>query len=409
MIKTIFDPRRRYRVVLYLRMSSDAQNKRSPEQQRTEIELRLKALGLDWTVVIVYRDDAKSGRYIRKRRGYQKMLHDIKVGNIKVDLILVDTLERFGRVEELPAIRKELLEKCGVLVLTADSNFADPTTPQGKALGMFEAMRASEDGRIKAHNVFRGKRDAARLKHWPGGTAPFGYMLSSIMKDNNGCQEVDYRILVPNPQTDWIIKRLFNQAAETGYGQTRLARVLNLDTNIPAEYKPFQSSTVGYWLDNPIYIGDLLWAEHSTDIVDDSRVVQRNAEEDMIFVREFCQPLVPREVWDKVQAVRQARREQLAVSRKSAATTELKQIKALAPGLTLKYLLTGLIRCGHCRGAMTVSSSSYLTKAGEQKRYVAYICPGYLAGNCPNFRRVPEEWTRMLVMNTLRERLFPGS
>ena len=77
------------------------------------------------------------------------MMKEIKTHAVEADLILVDTIERFGRVDELPSIRKELYEKHGVLVLTADSSFADPTTPQGKALGAFEAMRASEDGRIK--------------------------------------------------------------------------------------------------------------------------------------------------------------------------------------------------------------------------------------------------------------------
>ena len=145
MLKRVFDSKLVYRCIAYLRMSSDQQNKRSPEQQIDEIQRRLKALGHNWIIVKVYRDDAMSGRYIRKRRGYQQMLQDVKTGAVQVDIILVDTIERFGRVEELPGIRKDLFERHGVLVLTADANFADPNTPQGKALGMFEAMRATED------------------------------------------------------------------------------------------------------------------------------------------------------------------------------------------------------------------------------------------------------------------------
>jgi DNA invertase Pin-like site-specific DNA recombinase len=101
------------------------------------------------------------------------MMRDISTGDLVVDLILVDMLERFGRVEELPAIRKKLLEQHGILVLTADSNFADPTSPAGRALGMVETIRATEHANALAHNVGRGKRDAIMLKHWPGGKAPF--------------------------------------------------------------------------------------------------------------------------------------------------------------------------------------------------------------------------------------------
>lgn len=84
-------------------------------------------------IVKIYRDEAKSGKYLRKRNGYQQMMRDLKTGTVVADLILVDTLERLGRVEELPSIRKDLLDRHGILVLTADSNFADPNTPQGEA------------------------------------------------------------------------------------------------------------------------------------------------------------------------------------------------------------------------------------------------------------------------------------
>ena len=222
MLKRFFDPKLVYRVVVYLRMSSDQQNKRSPDQQLAEIKRVLKSLGYHWIIVEIFRDDAKTGRLLRNRKDYQRMMQGIKTGAIKVDLILVDTSERFGRVEELPTIRKELYEKHGVLVLTADTGFADPNTPQGKAMGMVEAMRATEHGRILGHNVLRGKRDAAEQGHWPGGPPPFGLKLENVMKDVKGRQEVDYSILVHNPETNWIMKLLLDKAYETSWGQTRL-------------------------------------------------------------------------------------------------------------------------------------------------------------------------------------------
>lgn len=109
---------------------------------------------------------------------------------------------------------------------------------------MFEAMRATEDGRIKANNVNRGKRDTAKQKHWPGGSPPFGYMLISVMKAVNGRDEVDYCLLVPNPATRWIIELLFEIAEQTLYGASRLARMLNNDSRIPDEFKPFQPETI---------------------------------------------------------------------------------------------------------------------------------------------------------------------
>ncbi len=174
MLKSSFDPKKRHPAVTYLRMSDKQQNPRSPDQQLAEINKVMKACGFDWPILKNYRDEAKTARLHRNRPDYQQMMRDIKTGIVPADLILVDTLERFGRVDDLPTIRKDLAERHGVLVLTADSNFCDPGTVQGRALGTVEAIRASEDGRVKAHNVLRGKRDAVLLGHWPGGNPPFG-------------------------------------------------------------------------------------------------------------------------------------------------------------------------------------------------------------------------------------------
>lgn len=179
MLKRRFDPMKPLLVVLYLRMSSDDQNPRSPQQQQDTIEATLRRLGYPWTVVRVYADEGVSGRYMRRRPGFQNMLRDIRTGAVKADAILVDTFERFGRADELSALRQELHQHHGVLILTADSQFADPTSVPGKALAAFESLRATEDNRVKAHNVLRGKRDAARQGHWPGGPPPFGYKLRS--------------------------------------------------------------------------------------------------------------------------------------------------------------------------------------------------------------------------------------
>jgi len=409
MLKRFFDPKLAYRIAVYLRMSSDQQNKRSPEQQLAEIKRTLKALSYNWIIVETYRDDAKTGRLLRNRKDYQRMMQGIKTGEINVDIVLVDTIERFGRVEELQAIRKELYEKHGVLVLTADTGFTDPNTPQGKAMGMVEAMRASEHGRILGHNVLRGKRDAAEQGHWPGGPPPFGLMLENIMKDVKGRQEVDHSILVHNPETNWIMKLLFDKACETGWGQTRLARFLNDHLDIPDKFKPFQAPSVGYWLDNPIYSGELLWEQNSTGIVDDARVVERNRPEDMLRVPHFCTPTVSRQQQEAIWVVRHARRNAILAARAGAKRNDGKLIDPPAPGMTLKYLLTGLVRCGHCKRAMNpCSSAAYVTKSGESKRYTAYSCPGSVSGACENCTRVPEEWLREIVIETLRERLFPG-
>jgi hypothetical protein len=214
--------------------------------------------------------------------------------------------------------------------------------------------------------------------------------------------------LVPDPETAWIVQRLFELARTKGLGCTRLARVLNNDPSVPSRYKPFYDQTVNFWLQRPIYCGELVWEEHATAVVDDRRVIERNPEDEVVRVPNFCEPLVSREAWDAVQEVRRVRSERGRQARQARKDDGGKQIAAVTPGLALTYLLSGLVRCGHCHRSMTVSSSpAYTTQSGETKRYASYVCPGYVARVCPNGTRVSEPWLREAVVGLIRQRLLP--
>ena len=179
MLHNAFDPTKPYNFIQYGRMSSDKQNPRSPDQQFDSIRQVIRRQGYPWVHQRDYRDDARSGRYMKKRPGFQSMLLHIRTGTIQPDLILVDTLERLGRNDEIPTLRRDLYHKYGILVLTADSGFADPLSVSGRALGFVESIRSTEDGRSKAHNVLRGKKDLIlHKKAWPGGPVPLGERLT---------------------------------------------------------------------------------------------------------------------------------------------------------------------------------------------------------------------------------------
>jgi DNA invertase Pin-like site-specific DNA recombinase len=404
MLKFVFDPRKPHWVVVYLRMSSDKQNKRSPDQQLAEIRMRLRKLGFNWKIIKVFRDDAISGRYYRRRVRFQQMLEEIRSGRIAPRMILVDTLERLGRLEDIHMIRKELFEKFGVLVLTADTDFSDPTTPQGRVHGVVESLRASEDGRLKAHQVMRGKRDLAERKFWPGGPAPFGFRLESVLGEVNGRSEVLGSVLKPDPQTQWIVVLLFETALAQRWGQTRLARFLNEHPKIPDACKPFYPPTVADMIRNTLYMGLFQFNIVCTGVIDDTRVQRANEASDVTIVPEFCIPIVAPELFRAVNDLFDARSAKAASAK--LPDSDQAPTGAWAPGMSLNFPLSGLVRCGHCGRAMTVSSSpTYTTKEGVSRRYSSYVCPGYVARVCPNGRRIPEDWLRATVLAALRARL----
>jgi DNA invertase Pin-like site-specific DNA recombinase len=217
-------------------MSGDKQNPRSPDQQYTSIDEVLTRLGHPWRHLRDYRDDAISGKYMMRRKGFVSMLADIRSEEVRPDVVAVDNIERLGRNDEIPAVRKELLRKHGILVLTADTSFGDPTAPQGEFHSVYESFRAKDANRIKSLEVTRGKKDSIMNDgFWPGGPAPFGYRLEAVMGVVKGLVCVLGNRLTPDAETAPIVRRMFALAHDNGIGAGRVSKALNCDPAVPAE------------------------------------------------------------------------------------------------------------------------------------------------------------------------------
>ena len=388
-------------VVRYLRMSGDQQNKRSPDQQNDVVDERLQRCNLPWVTNEIYRDEAKSGRMLRNRPDFNRMLADLKSGIVRARYILVDTIERFGRNEDLDELRRRLFRKYGISVLCADQDFADPNTQNGEAAALLENFRARADGRVKRHNVIRGKKDKIRLGFWPGSKPPFGFELHVVRTEQRGDRLVKHSHLVHHEVTSQIARSVFMKSVRNpSMGQGALAKWLNERSDISDEFKPFHADTVGRWLCSPIYTGELVWAEFSTDIVDDMRVLERNPDDEVMRVPNFCEPIIEKAIFDQVGQFREARR----TNRPKTDVNTHRQV-----GMTYNYMLTGLVRCGTCGGSMVPNgSSAYVTSTGEERRYVSYMCAKSNTGLCTQKARVKEAWLRETVIDKLRERLFPA-
>jgi DNA invertase Pin-like site-specific DNA recombinase len=389
-------------VVMYLRMSSDKQNPNSPAQQRERIEAIIKNRNLPWRVVGIYQDNALSGIYARKRPDFTRMLHDIESGVINVNAILVDTIERFGRMDDLESRRRRLANRHGVVILTADRNFSDPYSPDAKAMSAIENLRAYDANRIKAHDVYRGKLGSIYAGYWPGSPVPFGYRLEVVHVEIRHHREVKHHALVLDDLTGPIMGSFFEKSAtKPSWGQDRLTAWLNSRDDIPEHLKPFHASTVGKWLRSPIYRGVLVWSKYSQGVVDDRRILEKNDEQHIIRVEGFCEPIATKEILDQVDANLMLRMKVRPQNDDGAESNP-------ARGVCYKHPLTGLVRCGRCGASMVPNSTApYTTKSGTKHSYCSYMCPNGRTQACGNRKRIKEEWLRETIIGKIMERLTP--
>jgi DNA invertase Pin-like site-specific DNA recombinase len=407
MIRQVFNPMLALIFVMYARMSSKKQNERSPDQQFSEILERIDRLKYPWKEAARYRDDGISGRKIKKRPSFQRMLNDIFLGRItpKPNLLIVDTPQRFGRTEEMQAIRKKLADH-GVLVLTVESNFADPTGLLGKTMGLVDNIRSEEDNKTKAHDVIRGKKDAVMLGRWPGGPPPIGFSLKKIFDDS--LPHGFYSVLEPDEAVLAHVTALFVRADETGHGRRRLGQWWNANPNIPDEYKPISESQTNYILKNEIYIGRLIWGANNTDIFNDTHVRIPNPDGPFADNKNFCAPVVAVDLFERVRNLIQLRSDAHAVLQPKNPDDD-NSIPALGRGLPLKYLLAGLVRCGLCKSVMRTTPSRHTEKGegGKVYEYVHHSCPRGGVGGCNNHRYFRADKLCNAAIGRLRAKLFP--
>ena len=155
------------------RMSSEKQNPKSPAQQRERIVNIIKDRQLPWWVVATYEDAAISGKYARKRPGFTKMMNDIEQGTINIGAILVDSIERFGRTDDLDSRRKRLANRHNVVILSADRHFSDPYTPESQAMsGHRKPPCARHKQNFGQMMSIRGKIGSINDGYWPGSPDP---------------------------------------------------------------------------------------------------------------------------------------------------------------------------------------------------------------------------------------------
>lgn len=410
MINRNLDFSKPLRYVRYARMSTEQQNPESPEQQFDEIDRTRLRLGFhQWVHVRDFRDDGMSGRYMKKRPGVSQLLNEVETDLLRIDAILVDTLERFGRVSQLTAIRHNLWKRHAVVILTADSNFSDPTSNVGEMYGAMEAMRANSANAQKAHDVLRGKIKTAENKRWPGAEPPCGYKLAarseSLTRRNGKTVDRLHHVLVPDPATMGIPQRIFQLAFELGWGRVRIANHLNAAPEFVARHGKISQSTVGQIMTSTIYKGLLRFNKLATDVVDERRITQKNEQSEIIEVPDFCDALVAADIVDKVIADVEKRGSRIRLLRDQKVACDGKQIKPVVCGLVLKYPLSGLVRCGDCGAAMRPAKSG--TKSKTQGTYIYYKCPCAIDSRCRNKSYVRGDWLWDVVIARLRQQLFP--
>jgi len=325
-------------VVLYARVSSEKQAKKDLSISAQLAALRNYAREKGWIVTEEYVDEAKSGRTM-DRPAFKRMLAAVEYRDI--DAVLVWKLDRLARNMRISADTDAHFHENGVRVVSLHENIDD--TPQGKLTArLFESFAEFYSNNL-SQDIRRGIREVARRGFYPFSHAPIGYRREPIQEGG----ALRYRI-VPDEVYAETIRRVF-EAYVNGVTGPKIAAQLNEEGVRTSNGKRWSAKRLYDILRNCAYCGDIIVGARCVDASG-----RRRQGPNPILVQDVHEPLVTRSVFEQVQSILESRSRDYGKARR----------------VSSPYLLSGLVRCGHCGSFMAGTSA----KGG---RYQYYTCGRY--------------------------------
>ena len=342
---------KKLRCYLYTRVSTEIQlDGYSLEAQKER--LRKEAGHRGMKVVGEYSDEGKSGKNIKGRPEFQKMLNDIKDGKDKVDYVLVFKLSRFGRNAADTLNSLQYMEDFGVNLLCVEDSI-DSAGASGKLMiSVLAAVAEIERENIKEQTM-AGRQQKARDGRWNGGFAPYGYKL--VHKDGE-----KGKVLEIDEKEAELVRLIYDKFVNTNMGANGIAKWLNehgytKTVRQNGTMPTLSAHFVKLVLDNPVYMGKIAYGRRKTEKIDGTRNefhIVKQAEDAYEIYDGIHEAIVTEEMWYEAYAKRKV--------------TGIKHEKTHSIGHY--HMLSGLVRCPEC-GAKMYGVVNRKKKKGSDEFY----------------------------------------
>ncbi len=366
------------RVVGYCRYSSEGQRDGySIEAQKEAITLYCETEGHN--LMRFYVDEAQSGT-LDDRESFLDMIDETKQGSIEG--IVVHKLDRFARNRYDSAIYGKILEDRGVKLFSVLEPIIADNSPESLLFrGVVETINEYYSRNL-AREVLKGQKIAAREGRHVGGCVPFGFDLD---KDNH---------YVPNANEARIVLEIYKRL-DAGASAADVARWVTTQNVLTRHQKEFTGQSIARIVQNPLYIGRHIWGAKES-----------RANPTPIVVDNACEPIVPKDLFERVNA--------LFVERQRGPRAKNKGDE---------YLLTGVLFCEYCGSHLYGfrSKTKYVKKNGEVQVYEAakYRCSkdtkhadwhrtdsNYVKPPVCKLKMLPKESVEEFVGQAIRQDIF---
>ena len=326
------------KVAGYCRVSTDREDQANSFRSQQQYFREYIASHPDWELHEIYADEGITGTSTKKRTQFNRMIQDAYLGRFQ--LIITKEVSRFSRnlLDTITYTRE--LKSLGIGVIFMNDGLYSLDPDAELRLSIMGSIAQEESRKTSARVKWGQTRQMERGVVF--GTSLLGYDL------RNGQ-------LTVNPEGAEIVRLIFHKYAVEKKGTSTISREL-----AATGYKTFHHNTV--WsssqivkiLRNEKYAGDLVQKKTITPDYLTHEKKPNRGEEEFVIIKNHHEPIIDRELWEKVQKELQNRNR----SRKST-------------GHSNRYVFSGKIICGEC-GSCFVSRKKIRKSGSTYLRWACY-------------------------------------
>lgn len=308
------------KVAIYCRLSEEDRNKQSETDDSESIQnqksmLLSYAMDHGWEVYKIYSDDDYAGSD-RRRPEFCRLLADAEAR--RFNIVLCKTQSRFTR--ELELVEKyihDCFPRWGIRFISIVDN-ADTANKGNKKSRQINGLVNEWYLEDMSENIKSVLTDKRQKGIHIGAFALYGYKKDPDQKGH----------LIIDEEAAAVVREVFTLFAQ-GYGKTAIARILN-DRGIPnpteykrlhgLRYQPPKTKNSTLWkyfaisdmLENEIYIGNMVQGKYGS-VSYKSKQNKPRPKDTWYRVEGTHQPIIDRELWDRVQSLIAQRTKPFAV------------------------------------------------------------------------------------------------
>ena len=339
----------RKKCYIYTRVSTAAQTEGFSLEAQQE-RLYEYAEYRDLEIAGDYCDAGRSGKSIKGRPEFQRMMDDIISQKDNISYVLVFKLSRFGRNAADVLKSMQLLTDYGVDLVSVDDSIDSSTQGGRLTLTILSAVAEIERENI-TDQFMAGRLQKIRDGKWSGGSVPYGY------------RSVD-RELTIDPYEAKIVRKIFDLYMQEDMGATSVAVTLNDEgylrkENGGADQRPFTYDFIVNVLDNSLYCGKLVFGRRTNKKGPDGKLLKPDPKH-AVMAQGVHETILTEEEWNAVQEKRE---------RLSKNNYELDDPERIS-------LLSGLVRCPMCGSGMIHTKNKRINRnhGGYYKTIHYYAC-----------------------------------